>query len=223
MKEKVEEYQNGEPKKNEVNNSAGKPYYTQRNNKINPLSACNVTSMIAALSAADWPVEKLAPAGEQPEDELMRFIMTDSATLNKWKQLDPKGTIPPNQWHAVLAYGTNLFLKKHGYNSAPAAFREAVSVEEIKSAIDSGGAVVMSGVFPQEGKNPLHHVAAIVGHGTGEKGFYFIIDDPYGCYHSGYKNHNGNDVEMPLDDFYAIAKPQNQIKKWAHTIRKFEQ
>lgn len=42
------------------NNSENKPYYTQRNNKLKPNGACNVTSMIAALSAAGWDVDKLA-------------------------------------------------------------------------------------------------------------------------------------------------------------------
>ena len=89
------------------NNSKGKPYYTQRNNKIKPGSSCNVTSMVAALSAAGWPVEKMASGGRQPEDELMRFILTDAACDRKWRMLDPQGRIPPNEWHAVLAYGTN--------------------------------------------------------------------------------------------------------------------
>ena len=221
-KDKNDENQDEGAVKKEVNNSAGKSYYTQRNNKIKPGSACNVTSMIIALSAAGWPVEKFAPKGEQPEDELMRFIMTDPVTLGRWKQIDPKGEIPPNQWHEILSLGTNRFLKKHGFDSSPAAFRLSVSVEEITAAIDSGGAAVMSGVFPQENKKPLNHIAGIVGYGDDEKGFYWIIDDPWGCYHSLYKNHNGNDVRMPLADFNAIAKPQNQARKWAHIIRKFE-
>jgi len=208
-------------KKTEVNNGAGKPYYTQRNNKEKPGSACNVTSVIIALSAADWPVESFSPCGEQPEDLLMRFIYSDQAVLNRWKQLDPKGQIPPNQWHAVLAYGTVRWLKTLGYDSAPAAFREAVSREEIRALINDGGAAVISGVFPQEGKPPLNHIVAITGYGTDKNGFYFIIDDPWGDYHTGYKNQKGKAVKMPIEDFNKMMKPLPQEKKWAHIIGRF--
>jgi hypothetical protein len=211
-----------EEKKKEVNNSAGKPYFTQRNNKEKPNSACNVTSMIAALSAAGWPVETFAPEGEQPEDMLMRFIYTDPATLNKWKQIDPQGKIPPNQWHAVLSYGTGRFLSSLGLDPTATAFRESASIEEITAAIDSGGAAVISGSFPREGQAPLDHIVAAVGYGRGKGGFYLIIDDPWGCYHSSYKNHDGNDVKMPLADFNAVMKPLASAKKWAHIVRKFK-
>ncbi|MDR0302468.1 MAG: hypothetical protein LBI04_09190, partial [Treponema sp.] len=210
-------------KKTEVNNGLGKPYYTQRNNKEKPGSACNVTSMIIALCAAGWPVENFAPDGEQPEDELMRFIFTDPATLTKWKQIDPRGEIPPNQWHEVLAYGADRFLKKFGFNSSPVKFLDAVSVQDITAAIDAGGSAVVSGVFPQEGKAALNHIVAVVGYGTDDSGFYFIVDDPWGDYHSGYKNQKGKGIRMPLEDFDEIMKPQRLPRKWAHIIRKFEQ
>ena len=116
-------------KEGEVNNGEGKPYRSQRDNEESPVSACNVTAMITALCAAGWPVDAFAPGGGQPEDSLMRFIHSDAATLNRWKQLDPQGKIPPNQWHAVLAYGTGRFLKSFGYDSGAVIFREAVSKE----------------------------------------------------------------------------------------------
>ena len=209
-------------KKNEVDNGAGKPFRTQRDNKEKPVSACNVTSVIIALCAADWPVDTFSGCNEQPEDLLMRFIYSDPSTLTRWKQIDPQGKIPPNQWHAVLAYGANRFLKSFGYNSLPVTFREAVSVEEITAAINAGGAAVVSGIFPQEGKAPLRHVVAAVGYGTDEKGFYFIIDDPWGDYRNGYKNHNGKGIRMPLEDFNRIMNAQNSARKWAHIVKKFE-
>lgn len=207
--------------KNEVNNGAGKPYYTQRNNKERPNSACNVTSMITALSAAGWPVNTFAREGEQPEDALMRFIYTDAATLKRWEQIDPKKEVPPNQWHVVLAYGAGRFLKTLGFDAAAVTFRDAVSVEEITGIIESGGAAVISGVFQQGGK-PLNHIVAIVGYGEDKDGFYFIIDDPWGDYHSDYKNQKGKSIKMPLKDFLRIGKPQGQTKKWAHFVRRFE-
>jgi hypothetical protein len=207
--------------RNEVNNGLGKPYFTQRNNKEKPGSACNVTSMITALSAAGYPVEKFAPKGVQSEDALMRFIYSDPATLKRWEQIDPKKEIPPNQWNAVLAYGTVRFLKMFGFD-ALIAFRESVSREEITAAIEAGGAAVISGLFPQEGKRPLNHIAAAVGYGTDKEGFYFIIDDPWGDYRTGYRDHKGKGVKMPLKDFQSMLNPQGAENKWAHIIRKFE-
>jgi len=209
-------------KKTEVDNGAGKPYRSQRDNKEKPASACNVTSMIIALCAAGWPVDKFSQCDEQPEDLLMRFIYSDAATLQRWKQIDPKGSIPPNQWHAVLAYGTGRFLKTFGYNATAVTWRDSVSVEEITTAINDGGAAVVSGEFRQNGR-PLHHIVAVTGYGNDKNGFYFIIDDPWGCYVSDYKNHSGKGIRMPIADFNRIMKPQYAARKWAHIIRKFEQ
>lgn len=139
------------------NNSDGKPYFSQRNNKIKPASSCNVTSIINALSSAGWPVQQMAPAGIQPEDSLMHFIMTDASCGRKWRSLDPEGKIPPNEWHAVLAYGANKWLAKLGYTGSPVQFRENVTAEEIKAVIQDGGAAVVSGYFPsvvEPGKGP---------------------------------------------------------------------
>jgi len=210
------------PRTNEVNNGEGKPYYTQRDNAIKPESSCNVTSMIAGLSAAGYPLERFAPAGGQPEDALMRFIMTDPATLNRWKQIDPRGEIPPNEWHPVLAFGTNRFLQTMGIDSPPVTFFEAASREEIIAAIDAGGAAVISGYFPRDGKTSMHHVVAVTGYGTDAGNFYFIIDDPWGDYRTGYKSYNGKNIRLPAAAFGALIKPQGAAKKWAHIIRSFK-
>ena len=85
------------------NNSKDKPYYTQRNNRLKPNGACNVTAMIAALCAAGWAVEQLATEQyAQPEDALMHFILADSRVDAYWKKVDPAGHYAPNEWHPVL-------------------------------------------------------------------------------------------------------------------------
>ncbi|MCL2808646.1 MAG: C39 family peptidase [Treponema sp.] len=207
--------------KKEVDNGAGKPFRSQRDNKEKPSSACNVTSMIIALCAAGWPVDKFSKCNEQPEDLLMRFIYSDQATLQRWKQIDPQGKIPPNQWHAVLAYATGRFLKSFGYDATAVTWRDCVNIEEIVAAIDAGGAAVVSGEFRQNGK-PLHHIVAAVGYGENKDGFYFIIDDPWGNHKTDYKDHNGKGVRLPLADFTRIMKPRSGAKKWAHLIKKFK-
>lgn len=198
------------------NNSKGKPYYTQRNNKIKPGSSCNVTSMVAALSAAGWPVEKMASGGRQPEDELMRFILTDAACDRKWRMLDPQGRIPPNEWHAVLAYGTNRWLLGLGYPSGIVEWRENATLEEIRQQVDKGGSVVVSGQFPyQSGK--LDHVVAVVGHDAAG----FIIDDPWGDWHDGYITTKGNDISLTQSEALQMLKPLGSGKKWAHLVKPY--
>lgn len=196
------------------NNSDGKPYFSQRNNKIKPASSCNVTSIINALSSAGWPVQQMVPDNVQPEDSLMHFIMTDASCDRKWRSLDPEGKIPPNEWHAVLAYGANKWLAKLGYTDSPVQFRENVTAEEIKAAIQDGGAAVVSGCFPSV-DGMLNHVVAIVGY----SGDDFIIDDPWGDFRDKYVTVKGNDIPMKRAEFISFLKPLGNTKKWAHLVK----
>lgn len=198
------------------NNSKGKPYYTQRNNKIKPGSSCNVTSMVAALSAAGWPVEKMASGGRQPEDELMRFILTDAACDRKWRMLDPQGRIPPNEWHAVLAYGTNRWLLGLGYPSGIVEWKENATLAEIQDQVNKGGAAVVSGQFPCQG-GKLDHVVAVVGYDAAG----FIIDDPWGDWHDGYITTKGDDISLTQSEALQMLKPLGSVKKWAHLVRPY--
>lgn len=200
------------------NNSKGKPYYTQRNNKIKPGSSCNVTSMIAALSAAGWPVEKMVAKNQQAEDDLLLFIMTDAVVDKKWRSLDPEGKIPPNEWHAVLAFGTNRWLKSKGYNCLPVVFSEAVALDEIQKTVKAGGACVVSGRFPYK-TGSLNHVVAVVGIDETS----LIVDDPFGDWHDEYATIKGDDIKMDSSEFYSLLKPLGAVKKWAHIVEPFKE
>ena len=208
------------------NNSENKPYYTQRNNKLKPNGACNVTSMIAALSAAGWDVDKLATKEyPQPEDALMHFILADKTVDTFWRKLDPPGRYAPNEWHAVLAYGTNRYMRQCGLLSVEetaVSWSENRSLAEIQLVLTQGGAAVLSGIFTAEGKKTIGHVVACVGYKADEDGniTHFILDDSWGDYRTEYANQNGNDIEMPLADFKALIRHCNMNFKMAHLIRK---
>ena len=208
------------------NNSENKPYYTQRNNKLKPNGACNVTSMIAALSAAGWDVDKLATKGyPQPEDALMHFILADRRVDSYWRKIDVAGNYPPNEWHPVLAYGTNLYMCECGLigsKETAVEWRDDRTLTQIQDTLKNGGAAVLSGLFPAEGKKILGHVVACVGFKTDDDGniTHFIIDDSWGDYRTEYSVQNGNDIEMPLADFKVIIRSCNQDYKMAHLIRK---
>ena len=206
------------------NNSENKPYYTQRNNKLKPNGACNVTSMIAALSAAGWDVGKIATKEyPQPEDALMHFILADKRVDAFWRIMDPARRYPPNEWHAVLEFGTNRYMRECGLTDGQAVeWGEKRRLCDIQDVITSGGAAVVSGIFTAEGKKTIGHVVACVGFKADDDGelTHFILDDSWGDYRTEYKSKNGNDVEMPLDDFKAMIRSCNQDCKMAHLIRK---
>lgn len=207
-----------------INNSEKKPYYTQRNNALKPAGACNVTAIIAALSAAGWNVGALS-TGEfpQPEDALMSFMLTDERVGKFWKSVDLAGRFPPNEWHPVLAYGANLLLSDKGLAAGNDAvsWGEQRSTEKILDTIKKGGAAVLSGVFTASGKKTIGHVVAAVGYRTGADGqvSHLIIDDSWGDYRTGYADHNGNDIEMPMEDFMRICRPCGYGFKLAHLVR----
>lgn len=209
------------------NNSAGKPYYSQRNNKIKPGTSCNVTSMISALSAAGWPVERLAPKGTQPEDALMRFLLTDPTSQAQWKRLDPSGAYPPNEWHTVLADGTNRLVRSiigggplsEGFKAI--TFTENASAALIAEYIRSGGAAAVSGLFPLPDGRKLNHVVSVVGVVGDDDPEAFILDDPWGDYHDGYANQRGDDIQMSMDDFLSIVKFPSSPRKMSHLVRAY--
>lgn len=206
------------------NNSKDKPYYTQRNNRLKPNGACNVSAMVAALSAAGWAVETLGTQKyPQPEDSLMDFILSSNACQNMWKRLDPCGKCPPNEWHPVLAYGTNLWLESSGLCSKNVVeWREDIFFSDIIKNIDAGGSYVCSGVFVAQGKKTIGHVVAVVGYESSDEATDFIIDDSWGDYHTEYASHNGNDVKMPLGDFMRLMRPCGFVRKMGHFVRPFK-
>lgn len=212
----------------EINNSAGKPYYTQRNNQLKPGGACNVTAMIAALLAAGYAVDSLATEKySQPEDALMDFILHDERTLALWKVLDQSGRNAPNEWHPVLALGTNLFLREKGLvgkDVNAVEWGEWRSKSDIVGTLRNGGAAVLSGLFVAEGRNTIGHVVACVGFKEDDDGnlTHFILDDSWGDYRTEYREQNGNDIEMPLEDFNSKIRHCGADNKMAHLIRKAE-
>lgn len=209
-----------------INNSKDKPYYTQRNNRLKPNGACNVTAMIAALSAAGWAVEKIVSEKfSQPEDVLMDFILNDERTNECWRRLDPLGHYPPNEWHQVLALGTNLLLRKMGIarkDETVVDWGECRTKEQIVQTIIRGGSCVLSGIFSVEGKKTIGHVVACVGFKTDDKGIlsHFIIDDSWGDYRTEYADHNGKNIEMPVSDFVSKIRHCGTDIKRGHLIKK---
>lgn len=212
-----------------INNSKNKDYFTQRNNELKPNGACNVTSMINALNAASWPVEKLASEKYlQPEDALMHFILTDSRVQTLWQKMDPNGLYPANEWHPVLAFGTNLFLQANGLlkrGEAAVEFGEKWRLFDFVRKIDEGGAAVLSGIFRAEGKKTIGHVVACVGYVKDDDGDVcgLVLDDSWGDYHDEYATKKGNDIVMSIEDFKSKIRHLGALDyKMGHMVSMFK-
>jgi hypothetical protein len=220
----------------EINVSAGFPYYSQKNNKIRPLITCNTTSMIAALSYRKivFPTDSLYP---QPEDSLTNFILTDARidffykknfpieyakyiTSNK----NPKVAYPPNEIHAVLSYGTNLWLGKS--QNEVTLFRQNTTIQEVLYETIKGKPVVQGGLWSN-----LHHITCIVGFATDQDNIketlspkninlalidHIIVDDPFGDFHTGYKVQRGNDIRISTEEYHKIITIQDSNIKMGH-------
>lgn len=202
-----------------VNNSDGKPYYSQRNNELSPGSSCNVTSMISGLVSASWPL----PAGKykQPEDNLLEFVRNSHAVLRRWDEIDPQHKNPPNQIHELLCLGTNLWLEP--VKGPKIQLLWALGVEDVKKAIDDGGAVVMSGRFQDHRSGEIGHIVPVVGYQSDDTGnvTHFIIDDPWGDYEELYRVQRGDDIFLSVDDWMSMIRDQNKPKKFGHVIPRF--
>ena len=210
-------------------------YYSQRNNQIDPMNSCATTSMIQALEIAGYSFPDILPNYRQPEDKLIYFIRHDKRVLAYWKSIDPNGYnawasktgcyFEPNEVHAVLSYGTNLFMGK-----TVTKFSTGVSLDSIvREILGKQKPCVMSGNF-----GGLNHVVTLVGCVIPKKTYknkklenmkfkdvkYFIIDDTFGetgNYRSGKK---GNDILISPERFIAEFKELgNSRYKWCHTIK----
>jgi hypothetical protein len=202
-----------------VNNSDGKPYYSQRNNELSPGSSCNVTSMVSGLVSASWPL----PAGKfkQPEDNLLDFIRNSSIVQRRWDVIDPQHKTPPNQLHELLCLGTNLWLEHLRGPKIELLWK--LSIDDIVTVIDFGGAVVMSGKFQDRQSGEIGHIVPIVGYQEDRPGkvTHFILDDPWGDYESQYRIQRGDDIFMPISDWLSMIREQNKPLKFGHVIKRY--
>lgn len=206
-------------------------YHTQRDNALIPHASCNATSMVMALKQAGW--EPPEARGMQPEDYLTHFLQSEEGyaamrRLAPWAfdNTTNEPLYPPNQVHAVLSWGVNELLGRE-----ISRFSTDRPFEGLIDALHKGCGVVLSGVFPTASGGELRHVVSLAGYilkseyeslpeskpATRDQISEMIIDDPYGDYISGYQNHHGADIRMPMDDFVSLIRQPGYVK-WAHIV-----
>lgn len=224
--------------------------YVHKNcNGITDVSAgtmCNGTSEVMAADYDGWKF----PDGkfEQPEDNFLDFMMSSKEVDDYYRTamptlyadykkeiLNEKGKpayYTPNEVHKVLAFAFNKWM-----GSEVVTFKENVAIIDLIKELVEGRACVLSGKF-----NKLNHIVCLVGAKwkvtkedatpaqlnalieqiveQGKMPDSFIIDDPYGDYHTDYMVAKGNDIEVPFADFIHIFKPiDNASVKMAHIFK----
>lgn len=203
-----------------VNLSKDNDYHSQINNKRYPMSTCNTTSAIMALKANG--ISFKYPEEMQPEDYLTMILETKEAYDKLYKDFNwaVKDGYSPREVHGMLEWGINKLV---GENID--MFTTNSSLKEVLYRIHKGKASLMTGRFTKTG-----HVICVVGFSTRQSSIdsfesfdmdlmdYVIIDDPYGDYHTGYKNHRGNNIYFPINQFDKLTKSYSSDHKWAHLI-----
>ena len=209
-----------------VNLSHGKPYYDQRNNRIDNDGACNVESYVAAShhSAVKGFMEAKKEAGaEQIGDRLMHIMRTDPEILYLYNKHYSDWGVPPNQVHALLPHGLKKLIKSE---HPVTKFSTEVPTTSIIKELVEGRCVVASTELTGFG-----HIVPIVGFVTNQtdildggivprldKMHGFIIDDTWGNIHGNYaKNTDGNNVFIDMQTYNAKIRKKGDINnKWAH-------
>lgn len=208
-------------------------YFSQRNNKISSLEACNVTSMVMALEILGYSFPNIYPEYSQPEDKLIKFLRENNKVLKFYQKINPqyyrewkegkKDSYPPNEVHEVLSYGTNLFMGK-----TVTKFDYNFPLNYLVREIINNKPVVMSGKF-----GGLNHIITLVGVEIYKESFEnkekeklilddvknFIFNDPYGETYNYNSGKNGYNVRISKNrlatDFKSL---DNLTKKWCHTF-----
>jgi hypothetical protein len=206
-----------------INRSKDSEFHTQRNNKKYPMEACNVTSYVMAGKQAGILFD--TPDGVQPEDWLFTYMNTPEYYERmqrehpwSWERM-PNGRVKyhyrPNEIHAMLAEAFNELVGRD-----VATFYEAGRPSGLIAAyVRAGCGVVLSGRFPYRG-GTIGHIVSLAGYSfDGDEIIEWIIDDPFGDYHTDYTDHRGNNVPVDTDDFRQIFRPPGSDTKMCHVIR----
>jgi hypothetical protein len=134
-----------------INNSAGKPNYSQRLNPNDPstpwnetLETCNVTAAITAMVTAGYDVEKLSKGlAPRPPMDLLYFMRSDTECVKLYNKIDPSKSHPMNEWMDVLALAIGRYIGLQ----APLRVQYAAPMPELLLAIIRGDGIVIHGDY----------------------------------------------------------------------------
>lgn len=180
-----------------INISNGIKNRYQMLTKRRPKSECNTTSATMGCMYTGHTIP--APDGVMPEDYLMDILDSEEGRAYLQKIVPGARYNPWNDSYCI-AWAVNKAIGKEICKVVKATLPEMV--EHIKN----GGAVVLGGGFLSGGTSG--HIVCVVGveynDDTSIKNI--IVDDPYGNYNTGYKDHfDGNDIKFELSTFIKLT------------------
>lgn len=157
-------------------------YKNQRFNTYQPNATCNVTALANGLSCLGMAVDP---------DELYKRAnskgyITWSKKLGAWVGQYVKRKKLNQVWAVLEKLADDYLGSKDG-----GTFKDNwLTIADMIACIEAGHPVIVGGKFTHGG-----HIICI----TGRNAKGFIVDDSWGNWMTGYKNHNGNDCLYPYD------------------------
>lgn len=177
-------------------------YFTQRNNTIRPKAACMPTSYVMFLRGNN--ISYGNSSGLEDDDYFMKILNTDNAkNFCEHKYRWAKG-IPPNEIHGMYGAYLGFFI----CGKRVSDFNTLLTFDNYLELIEQGKVIMTSGSFP----GLAGHAFCIIG----KHGDDLIMADPWGDFHSNYKNDGGYGIRMNKQEFIDHVKPVGEEKKWGH-------
>lgn len=186
-------------------------YYTQRNNKINPVSACMPTAR--AMFYRGNNIKFVNDSDLQDDDFFYKWLISDDAwefAEKKYPVLISRG-YPPNEIHGMY----HSFLDPRVAGRRTSDFVLTLTFDDIVDKLKNGQVIMTSGIFAEAGI--FGHAFCFIGYEKQESGVRLIIADPWGDYRTDYDSDKGYGVQMSKEDFYKHVKPEGD-KKWGHVL-----
>ena len=186
-------------------------YYTQRNNKYYPTSACMPTAR--AMFYHGNNIAFVNDSDLIDDDYFMSLLRSKEAyefAKKKYPNLMESG-YQPNEIHGM--YGSFLDLKVVGKRQSD--FKTDLTWNKIIEIIKKGQVIMTSGKFPDAGI--YGHAFCIIGLINGALGPALVLADPWGDFRTNYKSKKGYAVTMTEEQFKIHVKPLQELK-WGHVI-----
>lgn len=171
--------------------------------KHRPKAECNTT---VATMGCIYTGHQFQTDGIMPEDFLMDILDSDEGRAYLQKIVPGAKYNPWNDSHCI-AWAVNKAVGKEVCKVLK------VTIEEMAEHILEGGAVGIGGGFLSGGTSG--HFVCVVGIERFDRNKIknIIVDDPYGNYFEGYKDHfNGNDIIFPVDLFKKLTFGNSNTK-----------
>ena len=185
-------------------------FFTQRNNKISPGTACMPTARVMFYRGNG--IKYVNPSEYADDDYLMHSLRTPEAwyfAKHKYHAIVEAG-YPPNEIHGMY----HSWLDPLVVGRRVSDFRTDLSWDDYLDRILAGNVIMTSGRFGTlDG-----HAVVMIGVVSSSLGPCLVLADPWGDYRTDYKERGGYAINMSREDFESCIKPTDSKKKWGHVL-----